>query len=225
MSTDKKIHNLIEQQDNKGKEESWAKIQSKLADAEAESGSVDNGKNTRAVIFSGKAIISAICAAIVLIAAIILIVLIPRKSDGNNYFGSAGDYYTASSDNTLKDYAAQTGNDFLYFDWYGETDYEDSVIYANKTQEIICYIETIYDMEEDNFITFYITGLKTDIDVLSKFEACDNVHNFNGVEIRWADGASADLAVFEYGGFKYRIEVSGCASPKMLLSYVEQLLA
>ncbi|MDE5766151.1 MAG: hypothetical protein K2I17_03185, partial [Clostridia bacterium] len=127
MSRDKKIYNLIEQQDNKGKQESWAKIQSRLEETEDENGEVENGNGTRAVIFSKKAILSSICAAALLITAILLIIFVPRKSDGD-FLTSGDEYSIVVSDYTIKDYAAQTGNDFLYLNWYDDTDCKDNII-------------------------------------------------------------------------------------------------
>lgn len=224
MSRDKKIHNLIEQQDNKGKQENWAKIQSRLEETEDESGEVENGNGTRTVIFSKKAILSSICAAALLITAILLIVFVPRKSDGD-YLTSDYDYSIVASDYTIKDYAAQTGNDYLYFNWYDGTEYcSHDVIKANNSKSIICYKETIMDMETGYIITFYITDLKTNIDILIKYKECINIETISGTKVKWIDNASADLATFDYKGFRYYMEIPECESPEILLGYVEQLL-
>ncbi|MDE6075202.1 MAG: hypothetical protein K2G26_02060 [Clostridia bacterium] len=230
MSRDKKIHNLIEQQDNKGKQENWAKIQSRLEESDGESGDVENGGNTRAVIFSKKAILYSICAAVLLVAVILLIVFVPRKPDGGNgldgFVGSAEQYSTVNSEYTIKDYAEQTGNDFLYFNWYDQTEYcSNYVIKANNTQKTVCYEETIMDMETGYMISYYITGLKTDIDILKKFKDCKDIQNIKNTEIKWDDGITEDIATFEYKGFKYYIEIPDCESPEILLGYIEQLLA
>lgn len=222
MSRDKKIHNLIEQQDNKGKQENWAKIQSRLEESEDESGEVENGNGTRAVIFSKKAILSSICAAALLITAILLIVFVPRKSD--DFLTSGEDYSTVSTVYTIKDYAQQTGNDFLHFDWYGETDCKDNVIKSNTADKIICYQETVTDMETGYMITYYITDLNTNIDILTKYKECYNVQTISGTKVKWKDSSSADLATFDYKGFRYYMEIPDCESPEILLGYVEQLL-
>lgn len=231
MSRDKKIHNLIEQQDNKGKQENWAKIQSRLEENDGESGEVENGGNTRAVIFSKKAILYSICAAVLLAAVILLIVLVPRKPDGggnglDGFVGSAEQYSLVSTDYTIKNYAEQTGNDFLYFDWYDQTEYcSNYVVQTNSTKKIICYKEIIMDMESGYLITYHITNLKTDIDLLNKFKECKDIQNIKNTEIKWDDGITEDIATFEYKGFKYYIEIPDCESPEILLGYIEQLLA
>ncbi len=230
MSRDKKLYNLIEQQDNKSKQENWAKIQSKLEESDGESGDVENGGNTRAVIFSKKAILYSICAAVILVAAVLLIVFVPRKPDGggnglDGFVGSAEQYSLVSTEYTIKNYAEQTGNNFLYFDWYDQTDYEDQVVKLNATDKIICYKEKIIDMETGYMITFYITNLKTDIDLLNKFKECKDIQNIKNTEIKWDDGITEDIATFEYKGFKYYVEIPDCDSPEILLGYIEQLLS
>lgn len=232
MSRDKKIYNLIEQQDNKGKQENWAKIQSRLEETDDESGDVENGGNTRSVIFSKKAILYSICAAVLLIAVILLIVFVPRKPDGGNgldgldgFVGAAEEYSLVSTEYTLKDYAEQTGNAFLYFDWYDQTDYEDQIVKLNSTDKIICYKEIITDMETGYMITLHITNSKTDIDLLSKFKKYDFVETIKGTEVKWTDGTLTDLATFEHKGFKYYMEIPDCDSPEILLGYIEQLLS
>ena len=225
MSIDKTINNLIEQQDNEGKEASWAKIQSRLEEAYSDSGDVENGGNTRAVIFSKKAILYSFCAAAILITAILLIVLVPRKSDGNDSFGSSKEYLTVTSEYTIKDYAEQTGNDFLYFDWYDQTEYKDNIIKSKVTGKIICYNETIYDMDTGYAITFNITNSTTEIDSLNKYNSCSNIENIRGIEIKWTKDSSLYFATFEYKGFKYYMEIPACDSPEILLGYIEQLLS
>ncbi len=223
MSIDKKIHNLIEQQDNKGKQESWARIQSRLEEADDESGEVENGNSTRAVIFSKKAILSSICAAALLITVILLIVFVPRKSDGD-FLTSDNDYSIVASDCTIKNYAAQTGNDFLYFDWYNKTEYEDKIIKLNSTDKIICYQETVTDMETGYVINYYITDLKTNIDILTKYKECNNIQTINDTKVKWKDSFLTVYSTFDYKGFRYYIEIAECESPEVLLGYVEQLL-
>ncbi|MDE5789507.1 MAG: hypothetical protein K2H78_03715 [Clostridia bacterium] len=230
MSRDKKLYNLIEQQDNKSKQENWAKIQSKLEESDGESGDVENGGNTRSVIFSKKAILYSICAAVLLAAVILLIVFVPRKPDGggnglDGFTGSAEEYSTVSTNYTLKDYAAQTGNNILYFDWYDQTEYEDNIVKSNVTGRIICYNETIYDMDTGYTITFNITNPATKIDSLSKYDSCSNTTSIKEIEIKWTNDSSLYFSTFEHKGFKYYMEIPDCDSPEILLGYIEQLLA
>ncbi|MDE7162606.1 MAG: hypothetical protein K2O44_00815 [Clostridia bacterium] len=236
MSEDKSIHNLIEQQDDKAKQESWATIQSRLESADVESNGVKNGVNTRAAIFSKRAVLWAICAAVLLTAVILLIVLLPRKDggpdvpDGFEDFngmlgaGSAGEYSTVSTDYTLKDYAAQTGNDFLYFDWYDKTTYEDHIVKSNVTDKIICYKETIYDAEGGYSITLNITEPTAQIGSLSKYDSCPNTRQINGTEVKWNSDSSSYFSAFVHKDFRYCIEVSECPSSDILMNYIEQLL-
>lgn len=224
MSIDKKIHNLIEQQDNKGKQESWARIQSRLEESDDESGEVENGNSTRAVIFSKKAILSSICAAALLITAILLIVFVPRKNDGDGFVGTADKYTLVSTELTIKDYAEKTGNNFLYFDWYGQTQCDDEIIKLNSTDKIICYKEKITDIETGYKITYYITDLKTDVDILIKYKECEDIKTIKDTKIKLDDGINEDLATFDYKGFRYYMEIPECESPEILLGYVEQLL-
>ncbi|MDE6790601.1 MAG: hypothetical protein K2J61_02655 [Clostridia bacterium] len=175
------------------------------------------------MIFSKKAILYSICAAALLIAAILLIVFVPRKSDGD-FLTSDNDYSIVDSNYTIKDYAQQADNDFLYFNWYDNTVCKDNIIKLNATDKIICYKETITDIETGYRITYYITDLKTNIDILTKYKECNNVQTISGTKVKWKNSALTVFSTFDYKDFRYYMEISNCESPEILLGYVEQLL-
>ncbi|MDE5766630.1 MAG: hypothetical protein K2I17_05645 [Clostridia bacterium] len=79
-------------------------------------------------------------------------------------------------------------------------------------------------METGYRITFYITDLKTNIDILVKYKKCEDVTTIKDTKIKWDDGIKEDLATFDYNGFRYYLEIPECESPEVLLGYVEQLL-
>lgn len=150
---------------------------------------------------------------------------IPPPTNENRYC-TAEEYTRSVTDKTIKQYAQETGKDILYFDWYDTTEYlENSVYTLNETNEIICYRENIINPETGDFLTIYVTEKSTQIDVLDNLNGdAPKIYNYNEVNISWEASFVIGHASFEYGDYKYDIQLKEPLEEDDVLEYAKLLL-
>ena len=150
---------------------------------------------------------------------------IPPPTNENRYC-TAEEYTRSVTDKTIKQYAQETGKDILYFDWYDTTEYlENSVYTLNETNEIICYRENIINPETGEYLTLYVTKKSTQLDILDKVsgEAID-VYTHGKIRISWWISLLKGYASFEYGDYKYNLELTEPLEEDDVLEYAKLLL-
>ena len=150
---------------------------------------------------------------------------IPPPPNENRYC-TAEEYTNSVTDKTIKQYAQEIGKDLLYFDWYDITEYlEDAVYTLNETNEIICYREIIINPETGDYLTIYVTEKSIQIDILEKISMeAQRIDVYNGVTISWGNWVTKGHASFEYGDYKYDIELTEPLGEDDILEYAKLLL-
>ncbi len=150
---------------------------------------------------------------------------IPPSTNENRYC-TAEEYTRSVTDKTIKQYAQEIGKEILYFDWYDTTEYLENSIYAlNETNEIICYRENIINPETGEFLTIYVTEKSTQIDILDNFNfGTPEIYNYNEINIAWETSFLKGHASFEYGDYRYDIELIEPLEEDDVLEYAKLLL-
>ncbi len=126
----------------------------------------------------------------------------------------------------MKEYSIQNNNEILFFDWYLDTDFHESIITELiETKEIICLEETMTDMETGYNVTLKVTDTSTYIDFLDAYEELFvNEQYVSEIRVEWGGSTFNAYARFEYNNYRYYLEIPNALEPSVTLEYVEQLL-
>lgn len=150
---------------------------------------------------------------------------IPPSTNENRYC-TAEEYTNSVTDKTIKQYSQEIGKEILYFDWYDTTEYVEDFVYTlNGTQEIICYRENIINPETGDLLTIYITDKNIEMDFIKgSKEENENIEVYYNVSIAWSFDIMKATASFEYGDYKYNLELTEPLEEDDVLEYAKLLL-
>ena len=142
-------------------------------------------------------------------------------------YRTAKDYITEETNITLKDYSATKKNEILYLDWYSETELcEDRLYRLKNTDEIICFRESILDMNTGYVFNIGVTDNLTEIDLFDSYKTiCVTERVIEDVKIMLGNSDFCVYAKFETKGYQYYLEVSDTTDSDIIIGYIEQLLA
>lgn len=145
----------------------------------------------------------------------------------NNRYCSADQYTSNTTNKTIKQYAIEAGETWLYFDWYDTTEEVTNLVYhLIETEEVVCYRENIISPETGDLLTLYITDRFTHMDFLEGLgESMKQVSTYNGVQISWGGSSTKAYASFEYGDDVYTIELTEPLMEEDVLEYAKLLLS
>lgn len=143
MSKEQDFHKQIIEQNQEEKDSLWRKIEQQQDEEVIELGEVLVKKHR----LSQKTIIIAslfICF-LIGIAIILACTLTIKKENAIRYCG-IDEYYQEEVDMSIEQYASDNGKEFLFFDWYAESEYYIDLQYRlNTTNEVICLREELVD--------------------------------------------------------------------------------
>lgn len=224
MSIERDFEKLVIKQNPEQKKASWQKIQKMLEEDEGETVSdIEFGNTLAKSFFSNRRnIIIIVSSALVLLTAAILMLvfLLPEPLPPKRYC-AMGDYRIEPSTVSIEDYSEQNNLELLYFDWYKDAEYVVETHYKLiDTDEVVCLKEELID-SSGNYILFYITDYNTDIDILTNYnEACINLLEINGIEVKWGYHMNNSLVSFNYNEWNYYVGIQSIVEQ----STVENLL-
>lgn len=224
MSIERDFEKLVIKQNPEQKKASWQKIQKMLEEDEGETvADIEFGNTLAKGFFSNRRnIVIIVSSALVLLTAAILMLvfLLPEPLPPKRYC-AMGDYRIEPSMVSIEDYSEQNNLDLLYFDWYKDAEYVVETHYKLiDTDEVVCLKEELID-SSGNYILFYITDNNTDIDILTNYnEACINLLEINGIEVKWGYHMNNSLVSFNYNEWNYYVGIQSIVEQ----STVENLL-
>ena len=228
MSKERKFHEFIEQQNREEKEAVWAKLQQKEAEREQEK-PVPALPKARSFFGRKWVTIVASSLAVVVIGAFSTWGFLSLNDGKNN--DNKGRYFTSQSyeivdtQRTIKDYAMETGENLLYFDWYAETDYlKDQVWQLKDTQEIICFEEEIIDINTGCPVYLFVIQADIEIENFSADEETDKKSEVKEVQIDWSYSKFKANAKFIYEDYSYYLRLEEPIDENHILDLVEELL-
>ena len=225
MSLEKKFHKMIEEENCAEKELKWQQLKNDLALSDEYE--VNNSDNSKALV-KGKMSAALGAIAIILILAILTTVyLLRRNLQSQHRYCSSEDYTISETKMTLKEYSTSIDKSLLFFEWYDETDFlKDNITTLNDTGEIICFDETMLDMNTGYTVSIKVTDTRTDIDFLDTFKTiCDQSGTEKGIAIEWGGGAFSSYGMFTYDGYHYYLEIQDADGSETVLEYIAALLS
>lgn len=210
MLDENNFHKLIEQQEGGGKQRVKQRVEAALPEAtEVQTRgpvlAVSADSRRRILVLVSLALALVIAAAV----AIGLVFGLKKKNPIIRYIGSI-DCEVIVTDVTLKQYSAENGKNYLYFDEYEDALYFDDTYFKDiKSGKLICYNEYIL-FPDETYLTFCVTDDRTEIDIFDAFKAsCVSSETINGVEVKYTDDYldEESAAYFTYKGNIYYLEV------------------
>lgn len=170
--------------------------------------------------------ISAALAAVCL--AIILPVILNKGSQiPAERYCYANDCFEIKIDYTLKEYAQRNNVPYLYLDWYDIADELQTMLYvsADDHNDLIYVKETLVNGDTGCTVILSITDLYTNVDILDYFrDEWDNTNKINGINIYWNYQNIASKGYFEYGNYRYFIELTYPLKEDSILEIIESML-
>ena len=225
----KKFHKLIEENTAEQKQAVYQKLQQDLA--LPEDASPAQKRNTVWQNLLKKPAHLAACLSTA-VAVVCLAIILPLTLNGDtpptppNRYTSGRDSYQLDMDCTLKEYAMQNGLSMLYVDWYDITDNVKMRLHVNPDDhgDVYYYEEFITHAETGYTVFLYVTDLFTKIDIFDRFEACDNEEIINGVSVHWKGNDHASSAYFEYGDYRYFVDLMYPPAKDSVLKIVQSMI-
>lgn len=225
MSREKKFHQWIESQNQEEKDRVWRKIEERMANGEGQP-IIPVEKTAVKNKWSWKKI-TAIATACVVVVCLSVVTLVKFLGGEEIRYCTVDQYTNSATTKTVKQYSQEIGKEILYFDWYNDTEgLEDYIYTLNETKEIICYRENIINPETGDLLTFYVTKKSIQMDFLENMNSkAEQTYTYNGVIISWSGELTVGYASFEYGDYKYNLELTEPLEEDDILEYAKLLLS
>ena len=204
MSTEKHFHKLIEAQNPEAKQRG---IQRVLKAMEENPMPMPMPVSAPVKRFSWKRLVAigAPVLATLCVGAVVLVNLLPKN--GERRYRSNEEYtYEGPVAETLKDYSTRMQTNWLYFDWYDQTDFASGFYRLNDTQEIICYQEQLMDLQGYP-VTLSVTDDNTTMEVFSVYEDLSKTAVIDNVSVTWKYNTRKSYSTFVYEGYRYYLQV------------------
>lgn len=128
---------------------------------------------------------------------------------------------------SIKEYGERNNLSYLYIDWYTIADEVQTKLFVNadKPDDLIYVQEMIANGETGSFAVLSITDLYTRVDVLEALgESCDDEVIINGISIHWHSNNRVSEGYFEYGKYRYFIELTYPLSDDYILELIESMM-
>ena len=227
MLNENEFHKLIEQQGQESKKKGWERLEGQLPIDNNEDADIINSDSTAARSNLKKLIIPFLAFSAVLIICLLIILKSSNNEDNSSIrYCSETDYTVIETHQTLKEFSEREEKNWLFFDWYSETELINDVVYKlNTTGEVICFQETIMDMNTGYIVKMNVTENRTDIDFLTEYKLIENECNINNIVVKWQDGVLSSRAMFQYNEYNYFLEIADMDTPNGILEFVEILLS
>ena len=232
MSREKKVHKYIERDSTPQQEENWKQIQARFQSSEipvnfTTDTEVDSNCGGVVTLSRRKKIVISFASCVLIGLAILMTCLLVLGNQPKVRYRTAKDYITEETNITLKDYSATKKNEILYLDWYSETELcEDRLYRLKNTDEIICFRESILDMNTGYVFNIGVTDNLTEIDLFDSYKTiCVTERVIEDVKIMLGNSDFCVYAKFETKGYQYYLEVSDTTDSDIIIGYIEQLLA
>ncbi len=232
---EEQFHTIIEK-NREEKNVAWETLRQKLAFASA-----PTATNKKTCAFSLQRALSkyasaaavgiiAICASSLVAATAISVfntIWGQNPSGLHERFYTEQDYYLQETDINLKTYGERMGKDILYFDWYESASYRFSQTYQlRETDKIICFYEALSAPQTSATVVLQVTEKNTTLDVLNSYQSnCKQELLIQDVNVFIFADTTQSQGYWEYGPFRYYIQIQCPPSEDYIKEVIEELLA
>lgn len=217
---EKDVHNLIEQQDPETKQRLWKRISAQLDLTPQPETQARTQVKPRLKGWHWATI------AVALVCVTLSIVLpLTLKENGTRYCDMT-QYTTEDLEQTLREYSLANNKGFLYVDWYDIAD-ERKTNYSyinNNKNDVVFFEEFFINGETGSTLTLSITNNKTKVDRFELYNKVDEEFVVKGRTIKLNQQMFQTLAIFEYKGNIYYLQLDVGNAKDELTEIIKSML-
>lgn len=219
MSKKENFYKLIEKQNVETKEQEWEQIRVNLALDER----IVVKKNKTKTVIKWMAVTAS--SIVMLFIGIFLIRHFMQPKDITRYC-TVEDYFSQSTDITLKQYSETIELTMLYYSWYDYAEaVEDIQFILKDTGETICHKEKIMNGKTGQVVTISAVKGNIVIEEYKRFiENCADKGEIQGMEVNSMFTKNFSYAWFEYNDYTYFIEMEALENKEAMDILLGELL-
>ena len=223
---ERKFHKLIEKQNTEEKRAVWQKIQAELEPYRKSEKKPFFVRYKKWVVTFAACFV---CLAIVIPISLRYVALNKKVGSGTEdqpRYCTSDEYQIVTASQTLKEYAEENNESFLYLDWYQNSISCETKYYVDKnTAEVLCLKENIISGETGDDVTISISLKDIIMDFIDEnSKLLDNVQIINEVKINWRMSNIEASAYFEYSDYCYYLYFYFPMSEQTIFDVVQQML-
>ena len=160
--------------------------------------------------------------------AIVLPMTLNKGEDGPTiHYRNAEDCLESQIEYSLKEYSERNNVSYLYIDWYNIAEEIQTKLYfsMDNPDDLIYIQEMLVNGETGSIVFLSITDKYTRLDILEAFEdVCITENVVEGIIVKSGSFGKVDKAYFEYGNYRYFIELSYPLSDDYILEVIEGMI-
>ena len=223
---ERKFHKLIEKQNTEEKKAVWRKIQAELEPYRKSEKKPFFVRYKKWVVTFAACFV---CLAIVIPVSLRYIALNKKVESGFDdqpRYCTSDEYEIVTVSQTLKDYAEENNESFLYLDWYQNSLSCETKHYVDKsTAEVLCLKESIINGETGDDVQLYIIKNNIIMDFIDEnLKTFNNIQMVYDVSVQWLMTNIEAKAYFEYQDYCYYLYIYYPMSEQTIFDIVQQML-
>lgn len=224
-----KVHKQIEAKNPKRKAALDERIKNELNLSDDDDNSGKTEISVKKPFYKTYRFFAGVSAALVVVclAIVLPIALHQGEEVPSIHYRNADECVEMRIDYSIKEYGERNKVPYLYIDWYDLADDIQTKLYVSEDNpdDLIYLQEIIVNGETGSVVVLYITDLYTRVDILDIFwDDCDTKVAVNGVNVYWNTRISSSIGYFEYGNYRYFIELTYPLSDDYILELIEEML-
>lgn len=224
-----KVHKLIETKNPKRKAALDNRIKKELNISDDDDNSGTPETSFKKPFYKTYRFFAGISTALVIICLAIVLPIVLNKGEEvpSIHYRNADECVEILIGYSLKEYAESNNLPYLYIDWYDIADDVQTRLYVSEDNpdDLIYLQEILVNGETGSIAVLYITDLYTRVDILDAFwDDCDTQVTVNGRSVYWNIRNSSSIGYFEYGNYRYFIELTYPLSDDYILELIEGMI-
>ena len=224
-----KVHKLIETKNPKRKAALDNRIKKELNISDDEDNSGKPEISFKKPFYKTYRFFAGISTALVAVCLAIVLPIVLNKEEEvpSIHYRNADECVEIRIDYSIKEYAERNNESYLYIDWYDLAEDMQTKLYVSEDNpdELIYIQEMIANEETGSVAVLYITDLYTRIDVLDSFwDDCTSKSEVSKIKVNWWSNDIISKGYFEYGNYRYFIELTYPLSGDYILELIEEML-
>lgn len=224
-----KIHKLIESKNPKRKAVLDNRIKNELNITDDKTNTDKTETSFKKPFYKTYRFFAGISTAVVAACLAIVLPIVLNKGEEvpSVHYRNADDCLEIRIDYSLKEYGERNDVSYLYIDWYDLADDIQTKLYVSEDNpdDLIYLQEILVNGETGSVVVLYITDLYTRVDVLDSFwDDCTSQSEVGKIKVNWWSNDIMSKSYFEYGNYRYFIELTYSLSDDYIFELIEGML-
>lgn len=223
-----KIHKLIESKNPKRKAVLDNRIKNELNITDDKTNTDKTETSFKKPFYKTYRFFAGISTAVVAACLAIVLPIVGNNTQiPEERYCNASDCIEIPIEYSVKEYSEKNNLSYLYIDWYNIADEVQTKLFVNaeKPDDLIYAQEILVNGETGSFVVLSITDLYTKVDILEAFwNDCTVAVVIKGTNIYWNSFNFVNKAYFEYGNYRYFIELTYSLSDDYIFELIEGML-